>query len=158
MVEKHRESATEQPGSTSTSGRPKARGNGRGSGKSAGSGHQGGSRAAPGGKENDLTRDLRDFASGRPQGWEHDDWLNFLESLRSRGHNVHDTEAIGIALEKERLDLALSGVRGMGPQRRKALIEHYGTVWNLRNAEIEEIASVAKMPRALAEHVKTEVR
>jgi hypothetical protein len=157
MAEKDQEPLAE-PGSKQAAGRPKASGNGKGSGKPSGSGRKGGSRAAVGGKENDLTRDLRDFASGRPQGWEHDDWLNFLESLRSRGHNVHDTEAIGIALEKERLDLALSGVRGMGPQRRKALVEHYGTVWNLRNAEVEEIAGVAKMPRSLAEHVKTEVR
>src|SRR5687768_16130568 len=63
-------------------------------------------------KQPDLKKDLRDFASGRPQGWGHDDWLNFLESLKSRGHDVADREAIGVALERERLDLALSGVKG----------------------------------------------
>jgi excinuclease UvrABC nuclease subunit len=101
-----------------------------------------------------LSKDLRDFASGRPEGWNHDDWLAFLESLQSRGHNIEDREAIGLALERERLDLALSGVKGVGPQRKKALIERYGNVWNLRNADPAEIAAVGNLPRPLAEQVK----
>jgi hypothetical protein len=102
----------------------------------------------------DLRRDLREFASARPSGWEHEDWLNFLETLQQRGHNVNDRDMIGRALERERLDLALSGVKGVGPQRRQALIEAFGTVWNVRNAEVERIAEVAKVPRTLAEQIK----
>jgi excinuclease ABC subunit C len=103
----------------------------------------------------DLKKDLRDFASGRPQGWGHEDWLNFLENLKERGHNIGDREAIGMALEKERLDLALSDVKGVGPQRRKALVERFGTVWSLRNADPEDIASVGGLPQNLAVQIKS---
>ncbi len=102
----------------------------------------------------DLQRDLRDFVSARPQGWEHHDWIAFLESLQERGHNVNDRDAIGLALERERLDLVLDSIRGVGPQRRKALIERYGTIWNLRNADVDEIARTARAPRSLAEQIK----
>lgn len=102
----------------------------------------------------DLKGALRDFASAMPHGWGHQDWINFLESLHERGHNINDRDAIGLALEKERLDLFLDSIRGVGPRRRAALIERYGTLWNVRNAEVEEIARVAKMPRSLAEEVK----
>jgi hypothetical protein len=105
----------------------------------------------------DLRKDLRDFASGRPQGWEHEDWLNFLESLQNRGHDIRDREAIGVALEKERLDLALSGVKGIGPQKRAALIEAYGTLWALRKADASEIAAAGGLTSSLAERIKTEV-
>lgn len=109
------------------------------------------------GKSRDLKKDLRDFASARPEGWSHEDWIRFLESLESRGHNIADREMIGIALEKERLDLALSGIRGLGPQRRSALIEKYGTVWNLRNADVDEIRAVGRLPAGLAEQAKAAV-
>lgn len=111
-----------------------------------------------GGTKGNLKKDLRDFASARPEGWNHDDWLGFLESLQNRGHNIQDREAIGLALEKERLDLALSGVKGMGPQRRSALIEKYGTLWKLRHADVSEIAASANLPQSLAESVKAAVQ
>ena len=110
----------------------------------------------PNGSRN-LRKDLRDFAAARPQGWSHDDWLNFLESLKDRGHDIRDRDAIGIALEKERLDLALSRTRGMGPQRRQSLVERYGSIWSLRNADVDEIAATARIPRNLAESVKAEL-
>ncbi|MDR0788017.1 MAG: hypothetical protein LBG44_09150 [Gemmatimonadota bacterium] len=97
-----------------------------------------------------LRRELRDFASARPQGWGHEDWINFLESLQGRGYNIHDRDAIGAALERERLDLALSRVRGLGPQRRRALVERFGQVWALRNANPAEIAEAARIPVDLA--------
>lgn len=114
------------------------------------------SKRGRGGDGDDLRGELRHFASAMPQGWGHQDWIEFLESLQERGHNINDREAIGLALERERLDLVLDAIRGVGPQRRRALIERYGTLWNLRNAEVEEIARIAKMPRSLAEEVKRE--
>ncbi len=97
-----------------------------------------------------LSRDLREFASARPEGWNHEDWIVFLESLRTRGHDIRDRDAIGVALEMERLDLVLSSVRGLGPQRRRALVDRYGTLWTLRAADPNEIASVARIPVDLA--------
>jgi hypothetical protein len=105
----------------------------------------------------DLKRDLRDFAAARPNGWSHDDWLNFLENLHEQGHNINDREAIGIALEKERLDIVLEKVKGVGPRRRQALVNHFDNLWSLRNASVEEIASAGGLPRSLAEKVREEV-
>ena len=104
-----------------------------------------------------LQKQLRDFASARPQGWGHDDWLNFLSSLEQSGHNIADRESIGLALERERLDLALSKVKGVGPQKRQALIERFGNLWSLRHADASEIASVAGMPRSLADELKSRI-
>jgi len=97
-----------------------------------------------------LQRELRDFASARPQGWGHEDWINFLEGLQARGYNIQDRDAIGSALEKERLDLALSAIRGLGPQRRRALVERFEHLWTFRNANPAEIAETARIPLDLA--------
>lgn len=97
-----------------------------------------------------LHRELRDFAAARPEGWDHRDWINFLESLQGRGFDIQDRDAIGVALERERLDLALSSVKGLGPQRRRALVDRFGHVWTLRNANPAEIAEVARVPLDLA--------
>lgn len=64
---------------------------------------------------------------------------------------------MGLLLEKERLNLALEPVHGLGPQRRGALVNRYATVWNLRNADVDEIARVAKISRGLAEQAKQAV-
>jgi hypothetical protein len=108
-------------------------------------------------KKPNLKADLREFASARPQGWGHEDWISFLESLQSRGHNVQDRDAIGLALEKERLDLALSGIKGITGPKRKALIERFGTTWTLRNASVDDIASAAGIDRTQAERLKSEL-
>jgi hypothetical protein len=110
-----------------------------------------------GGKSPDLTRDLRDFASGRPDGWDHDDWEAFLDHLRGRGHDTSNADAIGLALERERLALALQKVEGIGPQRIRALTDRFITLWSLRNAEVEDIASAASIRRDLAERIKASV-
>jgi hypothetical protein len=109
------------------------------------------------GKSPDLTRDLRDFASGRPNGWDHSDWESFLEHLRGRGHDTSNADAIGLSLERERLALALGKVEGVGPQRVRALADRFTTLWSLRNAEVEEIASAANIRRDLAERIKASV-
>ncbi|MQA88632.1 MAG: hypothetical protein GEU90_00150 [Gemmatimonas sp.] len=113
--------------------------------------------AAPSSGTPDIRQDLRDFASARPSGWGHDDWLNFLESLRSRGHNVNDRDEIGLALEKERLDIALGTIKGVGPQRRNALLERYANVWELRNADSSEVANAGGLDLGLAERVQAQL-
>ena len=120
-------------------------------------GRGGAASARPAGSkpQTDLKKDLRGFVSARPSGWSHEDWLNFLESLRERGHNVEDRDAIGLALERERLDHALSAVKGVGPARRQALVERFGNVWTARNASVEEIAEAGSIPRPLAESIKS---
>jgi len=106
----------------------------------------------------DLRADLRDFASARPEGWGHDDWLGFLEHLRGRGHDTSDADAIGLQLERERLAVILERVQGMGPRRVQAVVERFDTYWSLARAGVDEIAAVPGMNLALAEKVRQAVR
>src|SRR5687768_8777808 len=64
----------------------------------------------------DLKSELRLFASARPGGWDHDDWMTFLDQLSSRGHDTSDPSDIGRQLERERLAVVLGQVRGLGPK------------------------------------------
>lgn len=114
-------------------------------------------KRAPRPKKPDLKKELREFASARPQGWNHEDWLAFLEDLQSRGHNISDREAIGVALERERLLMALGRVSGIAPARRQAIVKHYNNIWELRNAEAEEIAQVGGISPADADRIKSEL-
>lgn len=101
----------------------------------------------------DLRSDLREFAKGRPQGWNHEEWLGFLEDLRGRGHNIHDHEALGSMLERERINVMLEKVPGLGPQRIESLAQRYGNIWRLREADAEQIAVEARLPREVAHRV-----
>jgi hypothetical protein len=111
-------------------------------------------RAAPA-KSNgsDLRSDLREFAKGRPQGWNHEEWLGFIEHLRGKGHNINDQEAIGSMLERERIGVLLEKVPGLGAQRIRSLAEAFGNVWRLREADADQIARTAKLPRDVAQRV-----
>lgn len=122
---------------------------------SRGGGAKSGSRTQP---KTDLRRDLRDFASGRPDGWNHEDWMGFLEHLQSRGHNINDRDQIGTMLERERLAVVLEKVQGMGPARVNAIAERYGSIWNLRNTSAEDLSRDASIPQPLAEKVVEAVR
>lgn len=142
------------PVASKTSKRPKAS-TGSTGGVSGSTGSK--PRAAARSKQPNLKKDLRDFASARPQGWNHQDWLEFLENLEARGHNISDRELIGSALEKERLLLVLAGIKGIGPQKRQALAEHYGNIWHLRDADLDEIVRVGNVLRKDAERIKAEL-
>lgn len=104
-----------------------------------------------------LQADLRSFAAARPGGWNHDEWLGFLDSLRASGHDCSDPEAIGASLERERLYVVLDGIEGVGPKRVQALAERFGTLWSARHASVEELVA-AGLQRAAAERVAGELR
>jgi excinuclease ABC subunit C len=59
-------------------------------------------------------------------------------------HKVHRKKALSSQLE----------VPGIGPKRRRALLKHFGSLRQMREAPVEEIASVPGMSRALAERLK----
>lgn len=48
---------------------------------------------------------------------------------------------------------ALDDITGVGPERRSRLLRHYGSVEAIRSAPIDEIATVGRMPRPLAEKI-----
>jgi len=102
----------------------------------------------------DLRADLRAFITARPSGWGHDDWIAFLDHLRERGHDTSDSEAIGLALERERLAATLERIVGMGPRRVQAVVERYDTLYSACRADVDEIAALPGMNRSLAEKVR----
>jgi hypothetical protein len=104
-----------------------------------------------------LQADLRAFAIARPSGWNHEDWLGFLDSLRQKGHDLSAPEEIGSRLERERLGVVLSGIQGIGPKRVDALVNQFHTLYSARHASVEEFAG-AGLPRADAERVLRELQ
>lgn len=103
---------------------------------------------------------LRSFVETHPDGWGHDDWLGLLAELRQNDVDVGDTDAIGFALENERLawELRRSAVPGLGPKRIDAVVHRFGTLWNLRQAAPRDLAEIKTIPGPLAEKVIEAVR
>lgn len=104
-----------------------------------------------------LKADLRAFASARPGGWNHDDWLAFVAHLTERGHDTSNHDDIGERLERERLSVVLEGINGLGPKRVNSLVDRFHTLWSMRHAHPAEIAAVGGMTRSLAERVAQEL-
>jgi excinuclease UvrABC nuclease subunit len=100
-----------------------------------------------------LQADLRAFATARPSGWNHEDWMAFLAYLSEKGHDVSDHQAVGIRLERERLAVALEAIEGLGPKRVHSLVDRFQTMWSMRHAQAADVATVAGMTRPLAERV-----
>lgn len=133
-------------------------GGSRGAGKSAG-GTRKSSAGAKGtgastGASAKLRNDLREFVQAHPGGWGHNEWIGLVNLLRDRGHDTSDTDAIGMALERERLTLVLERVPGLGAQRVNAIADKYPRIWNLMQTGAEELAMAANLPKAVAKKVK----
>ncbi|MET0400242.1 MAG: hypothetical protein ABW277_25860 [Longimicrobiaceae bacterium] len=129
-----------------------------GTGAAGGGGaRKGGGAGAGGGAGHSLGDHLRQFARSRPQGWGHGEWLGLLEELRGHGHDVSDEGAVGRQLERERLVHQLEGVDGLG-NRTDALADHFGTLYSLRHAGVDEIAGVQGMDRQTAERIRQHLR
>ena len=120
-------------------------------------GPRGGNRQDAVRREANLRADLREFASARPGGWNHDDWIGFLDHLRGRGHDVSDSDGVGIQLERERLAHRLEQVPGMGAKRVDTIVDRYHTLYSARHADVDELAGLPGMNRALAERVKQQL-
>ena len=103
----------------------------------------------------DMREHLRTFVERHAEGWNHDDWLGLLAELEGAGANVSDPSRVGDELEKVRLayELERRSVPGLGPKRRAALIDRYGSFWRLRGASVDEVAEIPTINKALAEKV-----
>lgn len=103
----------------------------------------------------DLRGDLRQFVNDNPHGWDHQGWQGLLDRLGQRGHDTSNPEQIGMQLERERLSAQLEGTEGVSSQKAKSIIERFGTLYSLRNADADEIAREAKVSREVAERIKS---
>lgn len=54
---------------------------------------------------------------------------------------------------KEQIHSILDDIKGIGPARKKALIQHYKSIEKIKNATIEELSAVSSMNRQAAEKV-----
>ena len=54
---------------------------------------------------------------------------------------------------KDQVKSALDDIPGVGPARRKALMRHFQSLEEIRNAEVEELASLPEIPQHIAESI-----
>ena len=106
-----------------------------------------------------LDSEVQAFVDQHPDGWSHMDWDAFLAGLSAKHVDVSDTDQIGARLEAERLRRVLltSGVDGLGRRRVDAIVEKFGSVWNLRQADPEQVASIPTIPRRIAEETLSRI-
>jgi excinuclease ABC subunit C len=58
---------------------------------------------------------------------------------------------------KSTLRSTLDSIEGIGPQKRKALLKKFGSIKNIRSAEIAALSEIAGINTKLAEKIKTSI-
>lgn len=107
--------------------------------------------------ESKMKNRLKDFVQDHPDGWDHQSWLSLLSALEDDGVDVSNAEEIGRTLEQTRLAVMLQAkkVSGLGPKRIQAVVDRFGTLWNLQHASAEEIAEIPTIHSDLADKVRS---
>ena len=82
--------------------------------------------------------------------------LYLVQRIRDEAHRFAITYHRNVR-SKAATKSALEEVAGMGPKKRKALIDHFGSLKAVREASLDDIAAVRGMTRKLAEAVKAGV-
>ena len=75
--------------------------------------------------------------------------LRLLQRLRDEAHRFA-VEYHRLLRRKEALASLLDAVPGIGPKRKAILLEHFGSLEELRRASLEELLSLPGFPRSLA--------
>jgi len=109
---------------------------------------------------NGFREQLRDFVAGHRQGWSHHDWLELLAQLTDAGVDTSDPDAIGIALEQERVLAYLEAldVKGLGPKRREAVAARFPRMWDLTHASVEALEEIPSLHGGLAKALHAALR
>lgn len=78
--------------------------------------------------------------------------LQILRHLRDEAHRFavkyHRT-----IRDRDSLESELDGIKGVGPVRKRALLEHFGSLDGVMDASVEELASIPGMTREVAERI-----
>jgi excinuclease ABC subunit C len=82
--------------------------------------------------------------------------LYLVQRIRDEAHRFAITYHRQVRA-KSSIQSALDTIPGIGPKRKKALLKKFGSVKQIREAEVEEIAATVGFTRALAEKVKAEL-
>ena len=79
--------------------------------------------------------------------------LFLLQRLRDEAHRFAITYHRSLR-GKERLRSALDAIPGVGAERRRRLLRHFGSVKRVRAATVEDLATVPSISRPLAERIR----
>jgi len=104
---------------------------------------------------NGMRERLRSFVADHREGWSHGHWESLLHGLREGGFDTAQPEEIGLELERERVRMVLEDkrIRGLGPKRREAVAEQFGSLWRLEHASVDELTELSELPRGVAEQL-----
>lgn len=95
------------------------------------------------------------FISGRPDPVaipEHSPALHLVQQIRDEAHRFAIT-GHRKRRAKSRIKSTLEGIPGLGPKRRKNLLQHFGGLRGISRASIEELAKVPGISQNLAKHI-----
>ena len=82
--------------------------------------------------------------------------LYMVQRIRDEAHRFAITYHRQVR-SKAQTKSTLEEVHGLGPKKRKALIDAFGSVKAVREASVDDIAKVRGMTRTLAERVKATI-
>lgn len=104
---------------------------------------------------NGMSTDIQAFVRDNMEGWNHDEWMGFIQHLGESGYDVSDQDGIGLTLEQERLRSLLRnwGVKGLGPKRIEALTYAYASLENMKGTDGPGIAERTGLPKQVAKEV-----
>ncbi len=82
--------------------------------------------------------------------------LYLVQRIRDEAHRFAITYHRQVRA-KSSIQSALDTIPGIGPKRKKALLKKFGSVKQIREADVEDVAATVGFTRALAEKVKAEL-
>jgi excinuclease ABC subunit C len=82
--------------------------------------------------------------------------LYLVQRIRDEAHRFAITYHRQVRA-KSSIQSALDTIPGIGPKRKKALLKKFGSVKQIREADVDEIAATVGFTKALAEKVKAEL-
>ncbi len=80
--------------------------------------------------------------------------LYLLQRIRDEAHRFAIT-AHRVRRSRQSLTSLLDSIPGIGPARRRALLQHFGSLDKIKAASLEELTSVPGISRAVAENIRS---
>ncbi|MBI4301689.1 MAG: excinuclease ABC subunit UvrC [Chloroflexi bacterium] len=82
--------------------------------------------------------------------------LYMVQRIRDEAHRFALSYHLKVR-KRQAMISSLDGVPGIGPKRKRALLQRFGSVKGIKEASVEELASVAGMSKALGQKLKEHI-